>query len=181
MANIVLGVCGGIAAYKAASIISGLQKTGNSVKVIATQCALEKMVSAPVLSALSGGQLYTDKSWFDSEEGKVIHIDLAEWANVFLIAPATASTIGKIAHGICDNLLVTTACALPEKTRKVFAPAMNSNMLNNRAVVRNMEILKEDGWELIPPSFGVMACGAEGPGILPRPRNIVSHINKKEV
>ena len=160
MANILIGVCGGIASYKICELIRELKREGHRVRVVMTPFA-EKFVSPITFHTLSGEKVYTERSW---EEEPLAHINLARWADVFLIAPATANTISKIANGISDNLLTTTALAYGGKL--LVAPAMNTVMYKSEPVMENLERLKERGHVIIEPEFGILACEEVGEGKL---------------
>lgn len=170
--NIVLGVCGGIAAYKAADLVSRLKKKGARVKVIMTQAAKE-FVSPLTFQTLSQNYVSVDafsapKNW------EVEHISLAQWAECMVIAPATANFVGKVASGIADDLLTTTVMAT--KAPVVIVPAMNTNMYLNRIVQRNMDYLSRMGYVFIEPIRGRLACGDEGIGKMQEPERIVSFL-----
>ncbi|MTH52688.1 bifunctional phosphopantothenoylcysteine decarboxylase/phosphopantothenate--cysteine ligase CoaBC [Bacillus mangrovi] len=167
--RILLGVSGGIAVYKAAALTSKLTQAGFEVKVIMTESACE-FVSPLTFQALSRNDVFTDT--FDEKDSKVIaHIDLADWADLFLAAPATANVIGKLASGIADDMLTTTLLAT---TAPVWiAPAMNVHMYDHPAVKRNIRTLYEDGCRFIEPSEGYLACGYVGRGRLEEPEKIV--------
>ncbi|HFE38058.1 MAG TPA: bifunctional phosphopantothenoylcysteine decarboxylase/phosphopantothenate--cysteine ligase CoaBC [Gammaproteobacteria bacterium] len=159
--NILLGVTGGIAAYKSADIIRRLQDQGATVRVVMTQAA-EQFIGKVTLQALSGSPVYTDL--FDSHERVMEHIDLARWANKILIAPASADCLAKLAHGHADNLL-STLC-LAANCPVYLAPAMNHVMWANPATQNNIEILSSRDYQLLGPAVGVQACGETGPGRL---------------
>ncbi|HZH60654.1 MAG TPA: bifunctional phosphopantothenoylcysteine decarboxylase/phosphopantothenate--cysteine ligase CoaBC [Metabacillus sp.] len=168
--KILLCVSGGIAVYKAAALTSKLVQAGAEVKVIMSDSAME-FVSPLTFQALSRNDVFFDT--FDEKNSKVIaHIDLADWADLVLVAPATANVIGKLANGIADNMLTTTLLAT---TAKVWiAPAMNVHMYNHPAVQKNIKTLYEYGYEFIEPSEGFLACGYVGKGRLEEPEKILS-------
>jgi len=159
--RIVLGVTGSIAAYKSADLIRRLVEKGFRVSVAMTKEA-ERFITPLTLSSLSGGKIY--RGMFDKNEDPLSmpHITLAQEADVFLIAPATANIIGKLAHGIADNLI--TCIALATKAPILIAPAMNTQMYRNKIVQDNCRILKKHGIELIDPIKGKLACGTAGDG-----------------
>lgn len=159
--NILIGITGGIAAYKICELIRLFKKNNANVKICATKNALE-FVTPLTLETLSQEPVYVHQ--FSTEDKKPEHIALCDWANVFLIAPASADTIGKIANGICDNLLTSLACAFQKKM--IFAPAMNTGMWNNKAVQKNIETLKSFGALVVEPEQGYLACGTNGQGRL---------------
>ncbi len=159
---VVLGVTGGIAAYKACEVASRLTKSGVDVRVIMTKNATE-FVSPMTFETLTGNRVATDT--FDrSFEWNVGHVSLAKRADVFLVAPATANAIAKFAGGIADDMLSTTILAA--RCKKLIAPAMNTGMLENPATVRNLEILRRDGFTVIGSESGRLACGDVGAGRL---------------
>lgn len=166
---VVMGVTGGIAVYKALDIISALRKKNVDVRVIMTKHAME-FVNPITFQAISQNIVTTDmfeepKAW------EIQHISLAKRADVFLVAPATANIIGKVANGIADDMLSTTIMAT--KAKVIFAPAMNTNMYENPIVQENIKKLKNLGYEFIEPSSGRLACGDEGKGKLAPVQNIV--------
>ncbi len=170
--NVVLAVSGGIAAFKAAEIASMLRKRGASVKCIMTRNATE-FITEVTMREISGNPVAVSM-FGDIPEFNVEHIALAQWADVFAIAPATANVIGKIASGIADDMLTTTVMAT--KAPVVIAPAMNSNMYLNPIVQENIRKLTSCGYTLIEPAAGHLACGTTGIGRLPEPEEIVDHI-----
>ncbi|MED1741766.1 bifunctional phosphopantothenoylcysteine decarboxylase/phosphopantothenate--cysteine ligase CoaBC [Bacillus swezeyi] len=167
--NILLCVSGGIAVYKAAALTSKLVQAGANVKVIMTKSACE-FVSPLTFQALSRHDVYTDT--FEERNPRVIaHIDAADWADLVIVAPATANIIGKLASGIADDMLTTTLLAT---TAPVWiAPAMNVHMYDHPAVKRNISVLYNDGCRFIEPSEGYLACGYVGKGRLEEPERIV--------
>lgn len=161
---------GGIAVYKSVALVSKLSQAGANVKVIMTESAME-FVTPLTFQAMSRNDVFFDT--FDEKDSRVIaHIDLADWADLIIVAPATANVIGKLANGIADDMVTTTLLAT---TAKVWiAPAMNVDMYENKAVVRNIATLSNDGYEFIEPSEGFLACGYIGKGRLEEPEKIVS-------
>lgn len=170
--KIVLGISGGIAAFKAAEIASMLRKRGADVKCIMTAHATE-FITPLTMREISGNPVAVSM-FGDIPEFNVEHIALAQWADVFVIAPATANVIGKIAGGIADDMLTTTVMATTAPV--IIAPAMNSNMYMNPIVQKNIESLKQYGCEIIEPATGHLACGITGVGRLPEPEDIVDYI-----
>ncbi|CQR74585.1 Coenzyme A biosynthesis bifunctional protein CoaBC [Sporomusa ovata DSM 2662] len=170
--NIVMGVSGGIAAYKAVEVVSRLKKAGCNVNVIMTKAATE-FVTPLTFRELSGNPVVTDM-WEEPKTWNVQHIALANWADVFLVAPATANIIGKIANGIADDMLSTTIMAT--KAPVILAPAMNTNMYLNPVTQQNLAKLAGLGYHIIEPAAGLLACGVEGPGRLPEPVAIVDKV-----
>ncbi len=173
--NILLGVTGGIAAYKAVDLASKLTAAGANVNTIMTQNACE-LIRPKSFEAVTGRAVFTSM-WNGPEEFKIGHIDLAEQADVVVIAPATANIIAKIANGVCDDLLSTTACACWNKPF-IIAPAMNDKMWNNPAVQWNVKAVKEMGLEVIGPGKGRLACGSQGMGRMAEAEEILQAIEK---
>ncbi|MEH7234825.1 bifunctional phosphopantothenoylcysteine decarboxylase/phosphopantothenate--cysteine ligase CoaBC [Bacillus sp. JJ1562] len=170
--KILLCVSGGIAVYKTVALTSKLTQAGAQVKVIMSESAM-KFVTPLTFQALSRNDVYFDT--FDEKNPAVIaHIDLADWADLVVVAPATANTIGKLANGIADNMITTTLLAT---TAPVWiAPAMNVHMYDHPAVIRNIDILASSGYQFIEPSEGYLACGYVGKGRLEEPEKIVELI-----
>lgn len=168
--NIVVGVSGGIAAYKAADLVSKLSKVHN-VRVIMTKDALQ-FVGCETFKILSRNEVYVDVF---NDEAKPMHIDIAKWADIFVVAPATANTIAKLASGICDNML--TLAFLASKAKKLVVPAMNTNMLDNEATQDNIETLKKRGIDILEADYGMLACGDIGKGKMPHVERIIDRID----
>lgn len=165
--NLVLGVSGGIAVYKALEIVSLLVKKDINVNVIMTESAT-KFVTPLSFQSLSQNMVTCDM-FAEPKAWEIQHISLAEKADVFLVAPATANIIGKVANGIADDMLSTTIMAT--KAKVIFAPAMNTNMYENPIVQENIKKLKSLGYEFIDPAEGRLACGTSGKGKLESPEN----------
>lgn len=159
--NILLGITGGIAAYKICTLIRDFKKNGANVKVVCTPNSLN-FVTKLTLQNLSQNDVFVEE--FDIKDWKPEHISLADWADVMVIAPATANTISKIATGIADNLLTSIACAFSKQM--FIAPAMNCHMWENPNVQENISKLKTQGVEFIEPESGFLACGYLGKGRL---------------
>lgn len=170
--NVVVGVTGGIACYKAADMVSRLKKEEIEVDVIMTKNACH-FVDPLTFRTLSKNPVVTD-TFATPEAWKVGHVALAEKADIMLIAPATANVIGKVACGIADDMLTTTIMA--SKAKIVFAPAMNVNMYTNPIVQANIEKLKSYGYYFIEPGSGMLACGYEGKGRMAEPAEIVAYV-----
>ncbi len=170
--NIVIGVCGGIAAYKAVDVVSRLKKAGCNIQVIMTKAATE-FVTPLTFRELSGNPVVTNM-WEEPKTWNIQHIALANWADVFLVAPLTANVIGKISNGIADDILTTTIMAT--KAPIVLAPAMNTNMYLNPVTQQNLKKLAGLGYHIIEPAIGMLACGVEGPGRLPEPALIADKV-----
>lgn len=172
--HIVIGITGGIAAYKSLSLIRLFKRAGYEVKVAATQHALE-FVTPLSIETLSQNKLYTDMFARDHEID-VQHIALAEWADCVIVAPSTANCIGKLASGIADDALSTLLLAT---SKPVFmAPAMNCNMYEHPAVQANLQTLKERGIRLIEAQSGFLACGTEGKGRMEEPERIFETVTR---
>lgn len=167
--NIVVGITGGIAAYKACGIVSFLKAQGANIDVIMTKNACE-FITPLTLETLSGNKVITDM--FERPDYiDVKHISLARKADLFLIVPATVNIIGKVANGIADDMLSTTIMAT--KAPVLFAPAMNNGMYENPIVQNNLEKLRLYGYKIIEPTFGHLACGYEAKGKLPKNEEII--------
>ena len=156
--NILIGITGGIAAYKICTLIRLYRKAEANVRVVLTPNALN-FVTKLTLQTLSNNEVYVEN--FEIDEYKPEHIALTE-ADIFVIAPASANTISKLANGICDNLLLSTACAFNKPF--LIAPAMNTNMWNNLFVQENLDKLKSAGYHILEPESGYLACGTSGVG-----------------
>lgn len=160
--TVVVGVCGGIAAYKALDVISGLKKRNLDIHVIMTESAT-KFVAPLSFQSLSQNMVVTDM-FAEPKAFEIQHISLAKKADLMLIVPASANVIGKVANGIADDMLTTTIMAT--KAPVIFAPAMNTNMYNNNIVQQNINKLKDFGYKFIEPASGRLACGDIGQGKL---------------
>ena len=172
--TVVLGVTGSIAAYKIANLASSLVKKGANVHVIMTKNATN-FINPITFETLTGNKCLVDT--FDRNfEFSVEHVSLAKQADIFMVAPASANVIGKIANGIADDMLTTTIMAC--KCHKVISPAMNTNMFENPIVQDNLEKLKKYGYEVINPASGYLACGDTGAGKMPEPTVLESYIMK---
>jgi phosphopantothenoylcysteine decarboxylase/phosphopantothenate--cysteine ligase len=156
--RILIGITGGIAAYKVPQLIRILKKRGAEVKVVITPNS-GSLVGEETLRTVSGNPLYRDGAFYYDMD----HIRLAEWADLFLICPATANTISKIACGIADNLLTTLALSIPEN-KIMIAPAMNTTMWENSTIIENLECLRKKQIHILPVGKGELACGTEGAG-----------------
>lgn len=177
--NILLGVTGGVAAYKVVDLAGRLTAAGARVKTVLTENAC-RLVGPKSFEAVTQSAVFTTL-WSTSEEFLISHIALVDWADVVVVAPATANILGKIANGICDDMLSTTLCAcwpLVESSAVLLAPAMNTNMWANPAVRHNVKVLKERGFQFIGPAEGRLACGTEGIGRMSEPQEILEAIEK---
>jgi phosphopantothenoylcysteine synthetase/decarboxylase len=172
-ANILLGVSGGVAAYKAVDLASKLTGAGASVRTLMTASACQ-LVTPKGFEAVTAGPVYTDL-WASAQDHDVEHISLATWADAVVIAPATANILGKIAGGLCDDLLTTVLCACWQKP-VLLAPAMNTRMWANPIVQRNVQTLTGLGFRMIGPESGRLACGDVGVGRMAEPGQIMEVI-----
>ena len=173
--NIILGVCGAIAAYKTCDIIRSLVKSGANVECILTENG-SKFITALTLQTLSKNKVY--RGMFDEPETwEISHISLAKKADIIAVVPATADIISRLACGRADDLL---ACAiLASKAKIIICPSMNSNMLNHKATQNNISVLKSYGYKFVNPESGELACGDIGDGRLANTETIVSEIAKE--
>ena len=170
--KIILGVTGGIAAYKSAIIVRELVKRGSEVRVVMTETA-KQFITPLTMATLSTNPVMT--AFFDPTNGAWnSHVSLGLWADAYLIAPATANTIGKMANGIADNLLLTTY--LSAKCPVFVAPAMDLDMYRHSATQKNLAALENAGCHLINPASGFLASGLEGKGRMEEPANIVGYL-----
>lgn len=169
--NILLGVSGGIAAYKVLDLCSRLKKKGANLKIIMTKSATE-FIKPLSFETMGRCKVYTDL--FEGHHEEVHHIELAKWADLMLIAPASANTLAKMAYGIADNFLLSTYLACDKDV--IVAPAMNTNMLKAKATQRNLMTLKEDGVKIIKPEPGLLACNTVGDGRLEEPSEIIDYL-----
>ena len=171
--KIVLGVTGGIAVYKAVDLVSRLRKQGCEVRVVMTEHA-QQFVTPLTFKEISGNQVAVSM-WSSNQEFNVEHIALANWADAFVVAPATANIIAKMAYGLADDLLSTTLLAAQAPI--VVCPAMNTGMYENAATQENIAKLQGRGITVMPPAVGKLACGTSGAGRLPEPHEIVEFLN----
>lgn len=173
--TVLLGVTGSIAAYKTASLASMLVKKGVKVHVLMTKNAAH-FINPITFESLTGNKCLVDT--FDRNfEFSVEHVALAKQADVVMIAPASANVIGKIAHGIADDMLTTTVMAC--RCKKILAPAMNTNMYENPILQDNLDICRRYGMEVITPAWGYLACGDTGAGKMPEPEVLLQYILKE--
>ncbi|HQJ90175.1 MAG TPA: flavoprotein, partial [Paludibacteraceae bacterium] len=172
--NIILGITGGIAAYKSAILVRELVKRGADVKVVMTPLA-KQFITPLTMATLSGHPILVD--FFNPENGEWnSHVKLGLWADAYLIAPATANSIGKMANGVADNLLITTY--LSAKCLVFIAPAMDLDMYKHPAVQRNLDALRKDGVHIIEPGTGFLASGLEGKGRMEEPEVIADCLDR---
>lgn len=170
--TVLLGVTGSIAAYKSAYLASALKKQGADVHVLMTKNACN-FINPITFESLTGNKCLTDT--FDRNfQFQVEHVAIAKRADVVMVAPASANVIGKLAHGIADDMLTTTLLAC--KCKKFVAPAMNTNMYENSIVQENLEILKKHGYEIVNPAVGYLACGDTGTGKMAEPQELLQYL-----
>ncbi len=175
--KILLGVCGGIAAYKTAELVRRFRKAGAEVQVLMTPDA-GRFITPLTLGTLSGREVLIEIfPGLDTEGSWTKHIELGLWADLFVVAPATAQTIAKLAHGHCDSMLTATALAV--RCPMLVCPAMDHDMYLHPAVQRNLDLLRTDGREVMEPAHGELASGLVGTGRLPEPADIFQCVAEK--
>ena len=179
MKNILVGVTGGIAAYKSAGIVSLLKKKGYNVKVVMTENAT-KIIGPLTLETLSRNRIYVDM-WNSNPHYEVEHISLADWADMVLIAPATYNIIGKVANGIADDMPTTILAAVSVRKPVFFALAMNVNMYENPILKKNIDKLKSFGYRFIDAEEGLLACNYSAKGRMSEPEDIVDEIERYSI
>lgn len=175
--TVVLGITGGIAAYKTPELVRLLKKAGANVQVLLTDSA-KQFVTPTALGTVSENPVLTDIFPKDVQGSWTVHIHLARKASVFLVAPATANTIAKLAHGLADNILTNIYLALPPTVPVIIAPAMDTDMFVHPATQANLEILRQRGHIILPPESGPLASGLTGIGRLPKLSAIVEKVNE---
>lgn len=173
--TVLLGVSAGIAAYKAVDLASKLTAAGADVFTIMTENATE-LIGPKSFEAITANPVFIDM-WQQEKAYEIGHISLTERADIFVVAPASADIIAKAANGICDDMLSTSLCAA-WNTNVLLCPAMNNNMWTNPAVQKNIETLKQNGFKMIGPETGRLACGSEGVGRMSKPIDILKQIEK---
>ncbi len=174
MNHVLIGISGGIAAYKICEVVSSLAKRGVEVRVILTRSAVE-FVTPLTFATLSRSPAYTDADFWQPTNGRPLHIELAEWADIFLLAPVTANTLAKLAYGMADNLLTNTVLA--STCPILFAPAMNTTMWLQPTVQENRrKLLQDTRYTAIAPTDGILACDAVGTGRMAEPEVILAYI-----
>ena len=176
MANILLAVTGSISAYKAADLTSQLTKLGHQVKILMTPAATA-FITPLTLQVLSKQAVLVEVMTEDDPK-QIQHIDLGKEADLFLVAPASANTIAKLAIGLADNMVTSTALALPQGTKKILAPAMNTKMLEHPATQRNLKLLQDYGYQIIQPRHATLDCGDQGSGALASIETILTTIQE---
>ncbi|WP_423216824.1 phosphopantothenoylcysteine decarboxylase [Streptococcus equinus] len=174
--TILLAVSGSISAYKSADLANELTKSGYDVHILMTKAATD-FITPLTLQVLSKNAVHLDV--MKEDDPKIVnHIELAKKADLFVLAPASANTLAKLAHGMADNIVTATALALPAETPKLIAPAMNTKMYDNPLTQRNISILKEVGYQEIEPRSSLLACGDVGRGALAEQDTILERIIK---
>lgn len=174
--HILLGISGSISAYKAADLTNELTKLGYAVDVLMTRSAQE-FITPLTIQSLSKRRVHTDVME-EADPAKINHIELAKRADLFIVAPASANMVGKLANGIADDILSTVSLALEPDVPRLIAPAMNTYMYLNPAVQRNLATLKSDGFVEIEPREALLACGDYGPGALATVDTIIKKITE---
>ena len=169
--NIVVGITGSIAAYKAADLVSKLKKAGANIKVVMTKSSTS-FITERTLESISNNKVLVDENENDES---FLHLDIAKWADIFLIAPCTANSFNKITSGLADDLLSTSCLAF--KGKILIAPAMNPDMWNNEMVQKNRENMSKHKFKIIGPDYGLHACGDEGYGRMSSPEAILESLS----
>ena len=176
MTNVLLAVGASVAIHKACDLASKLSQGGHKVRAVMTAKAT-KLVSPQLFEALTGEPAYTDE-FGKTRKASMDHIELARWGECLVVAPCTADLLARFALGMADDLVTTVALALRAEKPRLLCPAMNPQMLASPAVRRNLETLQGDGWTVMAPETGRMACGDEGAGRLPEPAAIAAWVGK---
>lgn len=176
MAHITLAITGSIASYKAADLVSSLKKQGHSVSVLMTKAATD-FIQPLTLQVLSQDLVHLDVMQ-EPYPDQVNHIERGKETDLFIVAPATANTIAKLAHGFADNMVTSTALALPDNIPKLLAPAMNTKMYNHPATQTNLKTLESYGYGIISPKESLLACGDFGSGALADLEIIIERIKE---
>jgi len=172
--NVLLCVGASVAIYKACDLASKLTQAGHRARAVLTARAAE-LVSPQVFEAVTGEPAATSE-FGPTRRGAMDHIELARWTGLALVAPCTADLAARLAHGLADDLVTTALLALEPSVPRVLCPAMNPKMLAHPAVRRNLGLLREDGWRVLEPATGHMACGDEGAGRLVEPGEILERL-----
>lgn len=174
MTRILLCASASVALYKACDLASTLTQAGHAVRTALTPAAA-RLVRPQLFEAVTG-EPAASSEWDGERRGAMDHIDLAQWAELVVAAPCTADLAGRLANGLADDLVTTALLAVPGSVPRLLCPAMNPNMLAHPAVARNLARLREDGWEIVEPEQGHMACGVRGAGRLAAPATIAARI-----
>lgn len=177
MSQVLLAVSASVSIYKACDLASKLTQAGHQVRTVLTENGA-KLVSPQLFSAVTG-EVAQSSEWGSEARTAMDHIDLARWADLCVVAPATASLCARLAHGIAEDLVSTTLLAFEPNKPRILCPAMNPVMLASPAVARNLAQLAADGWEVLEPGSGHMACGEAGSGRLPEPAEILERVNAR--
>lgn len=177
MTRVLLGLAASASVHKGADLASKLTGAGHCVHAVLTPRAAE-LVSSQLLEALTGNPAGVHE-FGDDRDGAMDHIDLARKTELLLIAPATADLIGRLAHGLASDLLTTLCLAVAPGVPRAIAPAMNPHMWAQKVVQRNLEILRGDGWLVLSPEDGTMACGDEGTGRLMEPMDMIAALGEQ--
>lgn len=170
MAHIVLCSGASVAVYKACDLASKLAQAGHEVRAVLTPRAA-RLVSPQLFEAVTGQPAAVDE-YGPERRGAMDHIELATWAELLLVAPASAGLLSRLALGLAEDLASTVALALPAGRPRLIAPAMNPHMLASPPIARNLATLRGDGWRVLEPESGHMACGVDGKGRLPEPQEL---------
>lgn len=176
MSRILLGVSASAAIHKSCDLASKLAQQGHEVRAVLTENAA-RLVAPQLFEALTG-QPATASEWGPGREGGMDHISLARWAELLVVAPATASTLARLATGAADDLLSTVALVVAPSTPRLLAPAMNPTMYAHPAVQRNLARCREDGWQVVEPASGRLACDEEGRGRLPEVDELLARVRE---
>ncbi|MEM7310164.1 MAG: flavoprotein [Planctomycetota bacterium] len=174
MPRLVLGCGASAALHKACDLASKLTQAGHEVRTLLTPRA-GRLIAPQLFEAVTGQPARTSE-WSEEREGAMDHIDWATWAEALVVAPATGDLVSRLALGLADDLLTTTALALPAPVPRLLVPAMNPHMLAAPPVQRSLGVLREDGWRVLDPEEGHLACGVEGRGRLPEVERIVAAV-----
>ena len=176
MNHILLGVSASVAIYKACDLASKLAQDGFSVRCVLTKNAA-KLVNPQLFEAITGQPAHVSE-WESDRRAAMDHIDLARWADMIVVAPATADFVARASHGMADDLLTTLILALEQNKPRLLCPAMNPIMLDSPAVQRNLQQMRDDGWQVQEPGEGHMACGEAGRGRLSEPQEIADRVKE---
>lgn len=176
MARLLLGCGASAALHKSCDLASKLAQGGHAVRTLLTRRAAE-LVSPQLFEALTGERAASSE-FGAARQGGMDHIELSQWAELMLVAPATADLVSRLALGLADDLVTTTALALDPHVPRLLAPAMNPHMLAAGPIVRHLETLRADGWRVLAPAAGHMACGVDGPGRLPEVDALVAAVEE---
>jgi len=175
--RILVGLTGGIACYKTATLVSKLVQQGAIVRVMMSEGAT-RFITPLTFQSLCGSPVLTS-IWQVDDRPDAQHIGLARWCELMIVAPATANIIAKVAHGICDDLISLVACALPQQTPALLAPAMNADMWTNPITQRNMSTIRETlGWHVVGPDVGWQTCRTQGAGRMSEPEAILTVVRQ---